>query len=93
MIEGKTKTGFEYKVDENALDDAELIEKIAAMQKGEGYELFEVMEDLLGTKQKKEMYEHCRNKKTKKVSLKACGTELDEIFTELAAASPAAKNL
>ena len=93
MIEGKTKTGFEYKMDENVLDDAELLERFAAIQKGDGLDFFDVLEDIIGPKQKKALYEHCRDKKTKKVSLKALEVEFEDMLSHAADESPAVKNL
>jgi hypothetical protein len=90
MVEGKTKTGFKYSVDEDVLDDAELLEQLVSIQE-DGLGLFKVMEKMLGKEQKAALYEHCRNKKGK-VSIESVGNELNDIFTDLSEKSAEVKN-
>lgn len=78
MIEGKTKSGFEYKIPKENLDNYELIEVIAEAQ--ENPLLFPKMVNLLlGEEQAKRLKEHCRNENGI-VSTEKLSQEITEIF-------------
>lgn len=76
--EGTTKSGFGFVITDEALDDMELIEKIAELDKNDLTVLPDVLEGLLGKEQKKELYEHCRMDGRVRVSRVI--EELEEIF-------------
>lgn len=83
MITGKTRTGFDFEVNEKRMDDAEFLEKFVDMQKGEGLELFEIIAVVLGKEQKAALYEHCRSEDGI-VSMEVLGDEMADIFTAMA---------
>ena len=58
MIEGKTKSGFEYSVEEAALDDYELLEVLCAIDAGEYQRLPEMVDLLLSKEQKEALKKH-----------------------------------
>lgn len=60
MIKEKTKTGFKFEVDGDVVRDMEFIELAAASQE-DGLLLPKVIELVLGTEQKKALYDHVRN--------------------------------
>lgn len=78
-MKGTTKSGFDFEISDENLDDAELIENIAKMVSGNGLVVFEVMNTMLGEEGKAALYEHCR-KDNGKVSMKKVSDEFDEIF-------------
>ena len=75
---GKTKSGFEFQIDEEALDDYELLEELAMVDRGKTGKVVGVLERLLGAEQKDKLKEHLR--KDGKVSAKKMFSELKEIF-------------
>ena len=82
MVKGKTKTGFEYKVDKNMLNDAEFLESFCAIRKGDNTEIFALIGKMLGKDQKKALYDHVRTEDGQ-VPLDALTDEVVEIFAAL----------
>ena len=80
MIEGITPGGFKYKLEDEVIDDMELLEGLIALDNVNYNRLPETIVALLGEKQKTALYEHCRNKKTKRVSAKQVMETVGEIF-------------
>ena len=62
MLKGKTKSGFEFEIDEKVADDMELLEAIAEAEQ-ETYKFPQVLTKVLGEEQKKRLYDHLRTKK------------------------------
>lgn len=60
MIAGRTKSGFEFQLDENAMDNMELIEDLVAVDQGDIASLPKVLVTLLGPETKDALYEHVR---------------------------------
>lgn len=61
MIKGKTASGFNFKLYDNALDNMELVELMVDIQNtGNPLALGSALEMLLGEKQKKALYNHLR---------------------------------
>lgn len=81
MIEGKTKSGFKYKIADDALDDMELLDALSEMDEGSSTSYRYAIKALLGEDQRKALYEHVRNKKTGRVSAKAVFKEFAEVLT------------
>lgn len=79
---GKTSKGFKYTLDDDVKDDMELLEGLIALDNGEMAELPKVITALLGSEQKKAMYDFYRNKDTGRVSASAVLEALGEIFQE-----------
>lgn len=59
MLEGKTKSGFEFSIPDEALDNMELIETLAGVDKNPLL-LPRLVTQLLGEDQKQELYDHLR---------------------------------
>lgn len=60
MITGKTKSGFEFQLDENVMNNMELIEELAAVDRGDITALPKVLVTLMGAEMKKRLYDHIR---------------------------------
>ena len=87
MIDGKTKSGFRYSIDENVITDFEFIENLEnVMENGVG--LSKTLVILLGEKQKKDLINYVRDKKTKRVPIKNVMKEVEDILS-----NPKIKNL
>lgn len=87
MIKGKTKSGFRYSIDENAITDFDFIENLEnVMDNGAG--LSKTLIILLGEKQKKALINYVRDKKTKRVPVKDVMKEVEDILS-----NPKLKNL
>lgn len=87
MINGKTKSGFRYSIDENVITDFEFIENLEnVMENGVG--LSKTLVILLGEKQKKALINYVRDKKTKRVPIKDVMKEVENILS-----NPKIKNL
>lgn len=80
-IHGKTSTGFEFKVDPDAIRDMEFIE-LAAQVEENGLLLPKMIEVVLGKDQKKALYDHVRNSNGR-VLLDDINDEVKEIFDSL----------
>lgn len=79
MKTGKTSTGFEFKIEDDALDDYELLEVISKVDRGDYGRITEMVEILLGTEQKEKLKEHVRNENGK-VSTTKLMDEVKDIF-------------
>ena len=79
MISGKTRTGFEYTIDEEALNDYEILELMAKVRNNDVLSIFELIERLLGEEQKNRLKEHCRV--NGRVPISAINDEIVDIFT------------
>ena len=90
VVKGKTKSGFEFKVDSEMLEDAEFLEILADMQSDEPIAVFKFARKVLGKEQKQKFYDHHRNKKGI-VSQQKVTAELVEILEALTSAN-ATKN-
>ncbi len=87
MINGKTKSGFRYSIDENVITDFEFLENLEnVMENGTG--LSKTLIFLLGEKQKKALVNYVRDKKTKRVPVKNLMKEVEDILS-----NPKLKNL
>lgn len=79
MITGTTKTGFEFQLADNVLDDYELLEALCAIDSGNYGKVPAMVDALLGTDQVKKLKDHIR--KNGKVSSAALVAEVFEILT------------
>ena len=77
MIKGKTKSGFNYHIDENVLQDYELLEAIAETEKNPIF-ITKVVRMLLGDDTDK-LKDHIRDDKGH-VSIEKMNVEITEIF-------------
>ena len=61
MLTGKTKTGFEFELDEEAKDDMEFLDALVDFTKGNKARFPELVSIFFGEEQKRKLYEHCRS--------------------------------
>lgn len=80
MIEGKLKSGFAYKIEDHVLDNMELLDAIAEVDQNPMV-LSKVLKMLLGTEQRKELYDHLRDPKNGNVPIVAVSDAVAEIFS------------
>lgn len=78
MRKGKTKSGFEFQIDEKVADNVEILEAIAEVEENE-YKLPKLITMVLGEEQKKRLYDHLRTKKGN-VPIKKTYEEFTEIL-------------
>lgn len=78
-IEGKTATGFEYKIEVKRLNDMELLEVFAELDTNP-VALPRALEMLFGKEGKKALYDHVRTE-TGGVPISAIEKELSEILS------------
>ena len=69
MIKGTTKSGFNYTIQEGALDDYELLEELREIDKGNTSLIVDVIEKIIGSEQKEQLKKHVRDE-TGRVSIK-----------------------
>lgn len=64
MIEGKTKSGFKFKIDEMVADDMELLDALIDADVGDAIKQMKglnvILTKFLGEEQKKALYDHLR---------------------------------
>lgn len=77
-MKGKTSSGFEYELDEAALDDYELLEDLCEMDAGNVAKMSSMLNRLIGTEQKERLKEHLRTER--KGSNVEMMIEIEEIF-------------
>lgn len=82
MLTGTTSTGFEWHVDEEALDDMELLDALVEWDKGAGEASSTVCLHLLGKQQRAALYDHLRGADGR-VKLTAAVTAVNEILSEI----------
>lgn len=79
MRRGKTESGFEFEINEQDLDDMEFLELLAKSQ-NDALAFPAVLERLLGSEQKKALYDHLRNE-SGRVPVEATADIVAEIMT------------
>ncbi len=60
MLKGKTSSGFEYELSDEALNDWEVLEALTDIDEGHYSGTVRVLRGLLGDEQLKALKEHCR---------------------------------
>lgn len=80
MLKGKTSTGFEYEISDEALGDWEVTEALVDIDDGKYSAAVKVLRLLLGADQAKKLKEHCRDKESGRVTQKAMFSELADIL-------------
>lgn len=78
MIKGKTKSGFEYNISEENLDNYELLEALGEMEENP-LVISKIVNMLLGKDQTKKLKEHIRSE-SGIVSAEKMGEEIKNIF-------------
>nr|DAP93882.1 MAG TPA: hypothetical protein [Caudoviricetes sp.] len=79
MIEGTTKSGFAYAIDEENVD-AEFLDALADAEEGDPLKISKAVRMLLGDAQRKRLYDHLRSEKGK-VPLQAVMEAFQDILT------------
>ena len=92
MIQGTTKSGFNYSIDDDALDDQELLDAFMDMDNGNLSAYRDAIIRLLGKEQKERLYDYLRDNGSKRVSAKAVAETFAEILGDASERSSAAKN-
>ena len=80
MVEGKLKSGYEYKIENHVLDNMELLDAIAEVDQNPMV-LSKVLKMLLGEEQRKKLYDHLRDPKNGNVPIVAVSDAVAEIFS------------
>lgn len=83
MKSGKLQNGFKFKVDEASLDDMELLEDLAEIDKGNVLKYPSAIERILGKEQKAKLYDKIRDPETGRVTATATSEALTEIIEVL----------
>lgn len=60
MISGKTKSGFEFAIENNVFDNMELVDTIAEATEDDPVAISKLVKMVLGTEQRKKLYDHLR---------------------------------
>lgn len=81
-MKGKTTSGFEYELDESALDDYELLEELCELDEGDTSKIISVLNRLLGNEQKERLKEHLRMENGRVPASKMM-LEIGEIFNSV----------
>lgn len=91
MIKGKTKTGFEYRLQDYVLDDFEVLELVGAVDEGNLTALSKLLTALLGDEQKKVYLEHVKSIKKTHISTEVITEDIKALFENLSE-EPETKN-
>ena len=79
IVKGKTKTGFEFELDNELIDDYEVLEMYEDI-KETGLGVRKLLTRLIGEDGYKRLKEHCR-KKDGTISAKRIGHEMNDIMS------------
>ena len=79
MLRGTTKSGFEFAIDEEILDDYDFLELLCQIDEGETSLTVKMVDTLLGKEQKERLKEHVRTT-SGRASAKRLLEEVGEIF-------------
>ena len=79
MRKGQLENGFNFEIDEEALDDMELLDAMAEAEEGDALKMSKVMLRVLGKEQRDALYSHLRNE-SGRVPIEAAMNALVEIL-------------
>ncbi len=79
MIKGITKSGFEFEVAKNVMDNMELVDILADDEIDMSFRVSKITAMVLGREQRKRFYDHHRTADGR-VPVEAVYTEMEEIF-------------
>lgn len=79
MIKGTTKSGFEFELEDEVLDDYELLEAICSVDHGNYSDVAKLVEMLLGEEQKEKLKAYLKSKDGK-VRTTAIMNEISDMF-------------
>lgn len=83
LKEVKLDNGFECVIDDDLFDDMELVDDLAAAEGENPLKVRDVLNRILGEKQKKELYEIIRDKETGRVRVEEVSNAIGEIMMKL----------
>lgn len=78
-MQGTTRTGFAFEVDENAFNDMEVVDVLSNEEMHATYKMSFLVSRVLGAKQKKALYDHLRDA-SGRVPVDAVEREMEDIF-------------
>lgn len=78
----KTKSGFEFEIDKDRLDDWELVERMTSMDENDPKGYMQIVIDMLGADQYQALKDFLRAKEGR-VRITAMKREMDEIFNHV----------
>ena len=81
MITGVTKSGFHFRVDENAMNDMELVDILADDSMDDSFRMSHVLRKLLPGEQRKALYDYVRV--DGRVPVDAVVSAVEDIFTAM----------
>ena len=81
LITITTKSGFTAEIDQTAVDDIELLEDLSRIDQGDLLAVSSALKRLLGEKQKKALYDFCRDPETGRSSITKVSAIMMELFT------------
>lgn len=79
MVQGKTESGFEWKIEDWVFDDVEVLELYAEIEEGNGQYIGKLLQKVFGKESKKKLYDHVRAEHGN-VPYQALMNEVVEIF-------------
>ena len=79
MVKGKTTSGFEYEIPDEAMNDMELLDILASVSEGEIQNMTKAADKLLGKDQRLKLYDHIRTEDGR-VPVDVFEEELGDIF-------------
>lgn len=79
MISGKTKSGFEYTLEENVMDNMELVDVLADESDDISIRVSRIVKLVLPAEQRKQLYDHHRTQDGR-VPVEAVYADISEIF-------------
>lgn len=79
MIEGITKSGFHFRLDQEVLDDYELLEELCEIDNGNNAMIVNAANRILGKEQMQKLKDHLRNENGRVPATKM-GEEIAEIL-------------
>ena len=81
MVKGTTKTGFQFSVDENSMNDMELVDILVDSSMDDAFRMSYVVRKLLPGDQRKALYDHVRV--DGRVPVDAVIAEVEDIFASM----------
>lgn len=78
-MQGKTKSGFEFEMDETVLDDMRILDMIAGISSRDVTQLSPLTRKILGDDQKERLYRHLEETEGR-ASISRVSEEITEIF-------------
>ena len=81
MINGITKSGFQFSVDKNCMNDIELVDSLADNSLDDAIRMSLVVRKILPAEQRKALYDHVRV--DGRVPVEAVAAAVEDIFTAI----------